>query len=193
MTTRIYSLHQPVTSSLRGVSAPAGTLCVTPTAGFTSVPIYFFSLHQVPVCWSKAARFTTNPLCEHSYCKPIVCQVGSDTHTSRLHNHALFHCHNTLDWFIIVQLPLQSISISILMFASIAIHLWLINCYFMPCHCLMQCSGRMHPTAGTLGCWLSNRCSQVDGVEIEPIDISEHLSRSPSQTLLWASMLIKEP
>ncbi len=107
VTTRIYSLHQPVTSSLRGVSAPAGTLCVTPTAGFTSVPISFFSLHQVPVCWSKAARFTTNPLCEHSYCKPIVCQVGSDTHTSRLHNHALFHCHNTLDWFIIVQLPLQ--------------------------------------------------------------------------------------
>ncbi len=66
----------------------------------------FFSLRQVPVCWSKAARFTTNPLCDHSYCKLIVCQVGSDTHTSRLHNHALFHRHNTLDWFIIVQLPL---------------------------------------------------------------------------------------
>lgn len=38
----IYSLHQPVTSSLRGVTAPARTLCVTPTAGFTSVPFSFF-------------------------------------------------------------------------------------------------------------------------------------------------------
>lgn len=50
--------------------------------------------------------FATNPLRDHSYCKPIMCPVGSGTHTNRIHNHALFHCHNTLDWFVIVQLLL---------------------------------------------------------------------------------------
>lgn len=99
----IYSLHQSVTSSLKGVAAPAGTLGVTSTAGFTSVS--FFLFHQVPVCWSKAAGFAANPLRDHSYSKPIVYPV-SGTHTNRLHNHALFPCHNTLDWFIIVQLAL---------------------------------------------------------------------------------------
>lgn len=67
---------------------------------------FSFSFHQVPVCWSKAAGSAANPPRDHSYCKPTVCPVGSDTHTNRLHNHALFPCHNTLDWFIIVQLAL---------------------------------------------------------------------------------------
>lgn len=91
-----------------GSRAPAGTLGVTST-GFTSVSFFLFFL-------SLSTRFQSvdqrhqgslqNPLRDHSHCKPIVCPVGSETHTNRVHNHALLPCHNTLDWFIIVQLAL---------------------------------------------------------------------------------------